>query len=932
MIFLASPLGGVGRTLCRSLPFVFAVLLMMILPASLKAYSPSTPSFITSDTEKGNTDRPLPDLAKRAISGKVTNEDRDPLVGATVLVKGTSIGTITSEDGTYRINAPDDAETLIFSYVGYGTHEIRINQRTVINVILVDSIALDEVVVVGSRGLPRTDVTRPVPVDIVDQEELAATGQLELGQMVQFTSPSFNSAKYGVNGTTNYAEPATLRGLSPDQALVLINGKRRHQFSALQLNVAPGLGTVVTDINSIPAAAVERMEVLRDGAAAQYGSDAIAGIINFNLKRSASEGTFQTTAGIYREGDGFTLNNSLNHGFGLGKEGSYLNVTLNYFQFAGTNRSDPYTGAVYSNDAAVEDSLRATRGVYPETPFVVGNYGSNQNDTYQSFVNAGYPLSDRWKVYAFGGTSRKDIVAYGFFRNPARFSRAVPEVFPDGYVPVLPGRSIDLSGVVGITRTVADEWNLDLSYGRGHNHLTLEASNTTNPSLGVATPTSFRVGKYLFDQDIVEANLFRYLPNYGGLQALNVAFGAQFRQDRFQLERGSLASYQVGPLATEGKDIGSSGRPGIAGLDENDLSRTNVGVYADVEADISENFLLATALRYENYSDFGGNLSGKLASRLKLSEQFALRGSVNRGFRAPSLGQIGNRVNTSTVQNDLIVITTQVSSDDPRLAQLGVEDPQAETSWNYSLGATLQAAGGALLLTLDGFLIDISDRIVISERLDANAYPAIAQLFPNVREIRFFTNHIDTRTRGLDFVATYQTVVGAQGSLNANVAFTINETEVVRQKNTPEPILAGAAPEDQDVQLLGEVATQLIEVAQPRNKTLFSADYQTGRWGFILRATRFGSVTARDNVIGDQVFRAKTLSDVAVSYDLTDALNLTLGSNNVFDVYPDKWKNFGDGDAEQAASYSNGQIPYPRNANQFGFSGAYHYLRAVLTL
>ena len=373
-----------------------------------------------------------------------------------------------------------------------------------------------EITVIGSRGKARTDVDRPVPVDVVDTKELAATGQTDLGQQVQFTSPSFNSAKYGVNGATNFADPASLRGLAPDQVLLLINGHRRHQFSALNLNVSPGLGTVVSDLNSIPTAAVGRIEVLRDGAAAQYGSDAIAGIVNLALKDDDEGGTFGFTSGINQEGDGFTIKASVNQGMKLGENGGFFNYTIEFFGTEGTNRSDPYDGVLYPATPATYGTTgpttdfpyptanpRADRGVYPAGSFIVGNYGANRNRTYQAFINAEVPVSENVKLYAFGGYSLKDIQAFGFFRAPATRANAVLSIFPDGYVPNLPGKSTDYSLNTGIKAEVSG-WDIDLGYGFGHNHLDQNANNTVNASLGAASPTNFYVGRTAFSQQVVD--------------------------------------------------------------------------------------------------------------------------------------------------------------------------------------------------------------------------------------------------------------------------------------------------------------------------------------------------------------------------------------------------------------------------------------------
>lgn len=811
--------------------------------------------------------------------------------------------------------------------------------------------AAESITVIGSRGKPRTDVDRPVPVDIVTTEDLAATGQTDLGQQIQFTSPSFNSSKYGVNGATNFADPASLRGLAPDQVLLLINGHRRHQFSALNLNVSPGLGTVVSDLNSIPTAAVQRIEVLRDGAAAQYGSDAIAGIVNLALKDSDEGGSVGITTGLNKEGDGFTIKGSINHGLKLGSNGGFINYTLEYFGTEGTNRSDPYDGPIYPATPATYGTTgptaafpyttanpRADRGVYPQGAFVVGNYGANRNRTYQAFVNSELPLGDAITAYVFGGYSRKDIRAFGFFRAPATTANAVLSIFPDGYVPVLPGRSIDYS-VNGGLKAELGGWDIDLGYGFGHNHLDQFAKNTVNASLGAASPTEFYVGQTQFNQQVVDLTGSKDLGSVGGIDALNIAMGVQWRRDNFQVSRGDLASYQVGPLALSGRTAGSNGRPGYAPADENDLSRRNIAGFIDLEADITDAFLVTTALRYEDYSDFGGNLSGKLAARYKLSDAIAVRGSYNRGFRAPSLAQIGNRVNTSTVQNNQILQTQQIASSDPRLATLGIADPKAEISNNFSAGFTGDL--GAFTFTVDAFQIDIKDRIAITDGILSANFPAVAALFPGVREIRFFTNQIDTQTRGIDVVATYKLDVGP-GQLKLTLAGTHAETKVKSQRATPSQLVAGASAANQAASLLGLTAIELIEVAQPRTKVLLSTNYETGGLTLGARATYFGDVKAfstglsatDSNVACNtanrcvQTFAAKTIFDMNATYAFTEAFGLTLGVNNLFDTYPDKWNNTRDGAAGQASSYSNGQTPYTRNANQFGFNGSYYYLTA----
>lgn len=869
---------------------------------------------------------------KPTVKGSVKDERNAPVEGATVTVKNKNTTVTTNKEGLFNINAAQ-GDILVITSIGYASEEVVVTTEKTYNVTLLNAeINLGSITVIGSRGRPRSDVNRPVPVDVISSRELENTGQVDLGQMAQFTSPSFNSAKNGINGVANYADPASLRGMSPDQSLVLVNGKRRHQFSAINGNVTVGKGTVVTDLNSIPSMAIERMEILRDGDAAQYGSDAIAGIINLALKRNINSGSVKTQFGITKKGDGGTGMAALNYGFGLGKPESFLNFTLHYQYVAGTDRVDPYTGIIYNSNKIRDDSLRNARGAWPTNkPAYVTKYGSNQTKAYQAFINAGYPLGNNWSLYSFGGLSRKDILAYGFFRNAnPTDANSNPAIFPDGYLPELPGKNVDYSLFAGVTKKSINGWNIDLSTGYGINYLDLYANKTTNPSMGAASPTDFFVGRNTFGQSTSEATFSKSYAGLLGTNSTNIAFGSQLRIDNFKLGEGDSASYKVGPLAqSNNKAPGSSGRPGISSADRTNVSRTNIGVFADIESDITEKFLIAVAGRYENYSDFGSNVSGKLATRLKLTNDVAVRASINRGFRAPSLQQIFNSQTTSTVQAGVIRQTKQLPSNDPKLAQLGIEAPKPELSWNYNVGLTAKA-GDKLLFTLDAYQIDVSDRIIISEQLPVNAsVPALLAAYPpstGIREITFFTNHISTRTMGIDLVTSFRHNFSTRSNLNASVAFTFNKTQVTSQKQTPSQLQAGATSV---IRLIDTVSISLIETSQPRDKVLGSLTYQTGNLNVTARATYFGKVIAWEKPANlphrAQTFDGKTITDITIGYDISKRFSITLGANNIFDVYPDKV-------LASYASYSSGQIPYTRNASQFGFNGSFYYTTLNLKL
>lgn len=866
------------------------------------------------------------------ISGKISSEKGEALVGVSILVKGTSRGTVTDAEGKFSIVA-NEGDVLVFSFIGYKKEEIKVSAKQVIALTLKeDNAQLSEVVVIGSRStVARTNVERPVPVDVISAKELQSTGQTELSQQVQFMSPSFNSAKNGINGVANYADPASLKGLSPDQMLVLIDGKRHHQFAALNNNVTVGKGTVVTDLNAVPSLALERMEILRDGAAAQYGSDAIAGIANLVLKKSVNNGTAQIQYGVTGEGDGGGYTVGLNYGFDLGKRAS-LNITGSYQDVKGTDRSDPYNpqpvagGAytgIYTNVKATDEAALKSRGYWGNGTygsFRPTAYGSNAMKSGQVFYNLDVPLRSDWALYSFGGFSQKDVFARAFLRTalPTSATSNV-DLYPDGYVPELPGTSVDYSSFVGIKRKTFTGWNWDFSTGYGRNYLDQSAKNSSNASMGAASPKDFYIGRISFGQSLTEINASKTVLGLWNTKSVNFAFGAQYRVDNFALSAGDEASYLVGPLAaTKNKTPGSQGRVGIDKADEKSVNRSNIGVYADVESDITNRLLVAAALRYENYSDFGSNISGKLASRLKITEAFSVRGSINKGFRAPLLQQIANAATTSTVQNGIIRSTKQLPSDDPRLKQIGIEDPKPETSWNYNLGLTA-TLGKNLLLTIDAYQIDISDRIIITENLNVNNIAALKSLFPNFQEITFFTNAINTGTKGIDVVASYKQNIGAKSKFTASVALTVNKTEITKIKATPTALQQDTKA---TVVLIDTVSRALIETSQPHSKVLVSLGYQVGKWNINFRSSYFGEVTAWEKPSGQnhrsQTFGGKNLFDASVVYNFNKHLSLTLGGNNITNVYPDKvFSNY--------ASYANGQVPYTRNANQFGFNGAYYY-------
>ena len=849
---------------------------------------------------------------KVEVSGRVLGSRNETIPGATVLEQGTNNGSAANSEGVFTLSV-DSAATLIFSAIGFQAQRVPLNKRTTIEVVLqVSAQDLNEVVVVGSRGLPLTNVARPVPVDVLTSREIVRTGQTDLGQMLHFTAPSFNSTKHAISNVTTYVDPATLRGLGPDQTLVLVNGKRRHQSAALNVNNVVGRGSVGTDLNAIPTAAIERVEILRDGAAAQYGSDAIAGIVNIVLKKNPHGGTVTGNYGITEKRDGATYDTGINVGLPVGKSDGFLNLTLQGHHNDPTDRSGNFTGRVYNANVRKDDSLVALQRFDRD----VTTYGLAKNTMGQFFYNGETGLGGPWRVYSFGGYSYKDITAYGFFRNPSNRARAVLPLFPNGYNPKFPAKVQDAAATVGVRRATNGGWNMDFSVGGGQNIIDAYANTTVNPSYGSASPTSFYSGRYRFGQGLADVNLSKSFTNIGGLKSLNMAYGAELRAERYELVAGDDASWKKGPVTLNNPDVGSSGREGIGQGNAVVRTRSNVGVYADVESDLTRNLLVGVAGRFENYSDFGANVSGKLSARYKILDRFSVRGSINRGFRAPSMHQLYYSSNADAQWLTINGVfdsypVAHLRNDNPYLAALGVSKLKAETTLDYNFGLTAQITP-KLTFTADAYQIDITDRVVISGQIDAKS-AALAPIFngSGYAQVQFFSNALDTRTRGVDVVGSYRKQSKDQ-ELNFSLALALNQTKLRGEVRSPDKLAKLGTP------LVDRVMIGLIEVAQPRSKFIGSASYRYKKLEGLVRATRFGEVTAVQTTSDlDQTFRAKIITDASLTFGFTPSIGLTLGANNLFNIYPDQ--------IEFPSLTATGQTPYTRFTSQFGFMGAYYF-------
>ncbi|MEL6852455.1 MAG: TonB-dependent receptor, partial [Bacteroidota bacterium] len=833
----------------------------------------------------------------RPITGVVTDEEGTPLVGATVRVKGTSTGTNTDNEGTFSLEVTDGA-TLVISYIGYETQEVKVGDESEITIVLLSGLSMEGITVLGSRGKPRSNINRPVPIDVISTAELNATGQQDIGQSLHYTAPSFNAVKFGINDLAPLVDPASLRGLAPDQTLLLVNGKRRHKVSFFSLNHGVGKGQLGNDINAIPSAAIKRVEILRDGAAAQYGSDAIAGVMNMQLNDASSGGSIRMYTGVSStnpkydsrgsnsdlEGeniydqtinDGATFSTSMNVGSTWGEDG-FVNTTVYAHHNEPYDRSGAYSHSAgwYTGEASEDAKLREINGVDLDRAVL----GGAENTNGGIFVNAGKALGEDWDYYIFGGASRKRIVGGVFSRSPTRTSRNALGIFPNGYNPEVPSVLTDYQVVSGAKGDLGGDWGLDMSLGYSGNNLDLYARNTVNPSLGDDSPTQFYTGSLNVTQTLINADLTKNLGN------TSLAFGTEIRFESFQQSQGERESWVAGPLAADGKDVGSSGREGYSDRTDGEWFRNNTGIYAEVESDITDAFLLGGALRYENYSDFGGDFSWKVATLYKFVDQLAFRGSVNRSFRAPSLAQLHySNFSQIAFDDDGNSVVTPFLPVRDALAQqaFGITELKPETSFDIALGLTSKLSP-ELTLTFDVYQIDIDDRVIVSGGIPAADFAQFADA--GYDEINIFTNAVNTRTQGLDFVANYKKFFSETQTLALTLAANFNSTEVTGF-NLP------AAFVGREDDLIDNRDIVFLTNGTPTRKIIFSATYRIGAFSFLARATNFGEVQDSREIDPEtteaQVFPARTLTDLSVTGNISQQFSITLGANNLFDVYPD---------------------------------------------
>ena len=776
------------------------------------------------------------------------------------------------------------------------------------------------VVVTGTRQSNRTVTDSMSPVQLLSQDSLAHTGKAGLQESLANVLPSLTLPSQAGGNLTSIVRIATLRGLNPDHVLVLVNGKRFHPTSIVNVAGSVAVGSQGVDLNMIPTSAIQRIEVLTDGAAAQYGSDAIAGVINVILKSKDSGGGAVAQLGQYFDGDGFNQLYNLNQGFKLGADG-FMSLSASLVEQELTNRAidATLTPRYYSGDP--RNSLPA--GI------VYKGYGIPQSETAALSFNAGLPITDTVRAYAFGTRSQAKGLNWVGYRA-ANNDNNVTAIWPDGFEPRIIVDQTDFSATAGLKGDGLG-WQWDLSATHGKNRAETRLTDSVNPTYGLLSPTAFYDGAFVASETTLNADFNRPFTSGFFAAPLNVAFGFEVRRDTYGIEAGDVASYAdggqpqlTGPKA--GQQVTLPGAQAFAGFrpaDEQDASRKSAGAYLDLETKLTANWDIGLAGRYEHYNDFGNNTSGKLSTRYQFSPMVALRGTLSSGFRAPSLGQQFYSAGATAQFRGVDYTIANIPVESAAALALGAQPLKPEKSSNVGVGIVLKPID-AMTLTLDAYQIEIKDRIVQSAQIGLSPSgvldPALAALLQTkgitgIDAARYFLNGVNTRTRGLDLIGTYRTDFKAYGAVDWTLALNANRTRITELTPAAQQTLYGT-------QVFNQVAQDQLTMTTPKDKVSLSADWSLGNWRAFLRETRYGTFTTPSTVSGGYSHHGvKWITDLELGYTVSRGLILSLGAQNLFNTYPDKTneKNF------NPATFNGAQIY--NSASPFGLSGGNYYAR-----
>ncbi|MBS1654478.1 MAG: TonB-dependent receptor, partial [Bacteroidetes bacterium] len=802
--------------------------------------------------------------AQHTVSGTVVDDKGVPAEGISVRIKGTQTGTSTDKNGFYSLKVSDPNTTLVFSGVGFNEQEIKLDGKKSVDIAMASStVTLAGVEMVGTRSPKRSATETPVPIDIISiSKVINQQGMVEINSILHYVAPSFNANRQSGSDGADHIDPATLRGMGPDQTLVLINGKRRHQISLVNLYGSRGRGNTGTDLNAIPASAIDRIEILRDGASAQYGSDAIAGVINIILKQDVNQLNINAGTGVHITGYGSSLNTQKGKVISTTADGVEYNANANYGIALKDNGFLNLTGEMVHTDKTLRPNYK---------PFNADDYrakfGDGSYTNYSFMFNNRVALKGNAEFYSFGGVNRRNGDAYAWTRDPES-ERNVLSIYPDGFNPHIQSHITDLSLSTGV-RAKFGVWNADFNATTGSNKFLYEVDKTLNASLEATSPTHFKAGGFKLAQSTLSANFSRSYSNI--LSGFNLALGTEYRFEQYQIFAGETTSWkQYGPVvfSIDGTDTtfrpgGAQGFPGFQPKDVIRATRNNIGWYVDGELDLTKDWLVEGAIRAENYSDFGFTKNFKFATKLKTSDFLTLRASLSNGFRAPSLPQVYFSSTFTNVQAGKIVDQVLAPNNSLLAEKVGIPKLKQEVSTNASAGFVLKPVKG-LTLTVDGYWVNVKDRIVLTGLFDQSD-DQIGSILEslNVGAAQFFTNAVNTKTSGLDVIATYNTSLG-EGRLNATLAANFNNMTIDKVQTAPQ--LAGK----EDV-YFGPRERAFLLASAPPHKIGLNFDYTFKKTTVILRFTDFSKVTLMNWNDEPDVYKERFTTDLAFSFKLSKA-------------------------------------------------------------